>query len=91
MVYLWNGFTPSTPFTRAVTEASRSIGLAGKIATGEKEADAEALAKLTRNVAAFVPLPGAGQAARTIEGAVDAAEGNDRNLYQMLVEGKERD
>jgi hypothetical protein len=42
-------------------------------------------------VAAFVPLPGAGQAARTIEGAIDAAEGNDRNLYQMLVEGKERD
>jgi hypothetical protein len=90
LVYLWNGFTPSTPYTRAVTEAGRTVKLTTAIVTGEKELNAEVLAKLTRNVSAFVPLPGAGQAARTIEGAVDASEKNNRNLYQMLVEGKER-
>jgi hypothetical protein len=90
LVYLWNGFTPSTPYTRAVTEAGRTVKLTTAIVTGEKELSAEVLAKLTRNVSAFVPLPGAGQAARTIEGAVDASEKNNRNLYQMLVEGKER-
>jgi hypothetical protein len=90
IAYLFNDFTPGSPYARAIQSGKYGISTAEKVISGEKElTDPEVAARLIRTAATVVPLAGAGQYAKMLEGWSDDMENNNRNLFQIAVEGKE--
>ncbi len=86
LVSSFDGFTPTIPglqFGTGIVAISKD---AKKLITGDEEVDMKTIASMIRGVEPLAPLPGAGQVARTLEGAADPNQGT----WGMLVEGKER-
>lgn len=88
-----SGFTPSSAWSRALDASIRASKGVYDVATGEKEGDKEDIAKILRSASYLYPLPGAGQAARTLEyiGSQEAGNEGDFNIYKAIVVGKDRD
>lgn len=88
-----SGFTPSSAWSRALDASIRASKGVYDVATGEKERDKEDIAKILRSASYLYPLPGAGQAARTLEyiGSQEAGNEGDFNIYKAIVVGKDRD
>lgn len=88
-----SGFTPSSAWSRALDASIRASRGVYDVATGEKEGGKEDIAKILRSASYLYPLPGAGQAARTLEyiGSQEAGNEGDFNIYKAIVVGKDRD
>jgi hypothetical protein len=88
-----SGFTPSSAWSRALDASIRASKGVYDVAIGEKEGDKEDVAKILRSASYLYPLPGAGQAARTLEyiGSQEAGNEGDFNIYKAIVVGKDRD
>lgn len=85
------GFEPSIPAFQFMTGGIRVVNEVGE-AFEEGEVEGDDLSAIIRGVQPLVPLPGSGQVARTIDYLHSYSEGNEGefNLYDALVEGKER-
>ena len=65
--------------------------LVNLIAEGDRKLDVETAAKFVRAAGTFLPLPGSGQVARSMEGSADYMnDSGSRNIYTILTEGKDR-
>lgn len=87
IVSVARGFGPSSSYTRALDAASKLVKESVKIAEDEKDVDLKTAAKITRATGMLFPVPGAGQAARTME---YLGSDEDFNPYKALVTGVER-
>lgn len=90
VAYFYNGFSASTPYTRALTQTGRGINVAKDIVVGEKEFNLTNYAKMLRSISAFVPIPGAYALSRIFEGMVEQEQKGNRNPYTIAVEGKDK-
>ena len=94
LVSVFSGYSPSTSYTRALESIGRAANTVSGIVEGEKDiTDPEELAKALRATSYLYPLPGAGQAARTLEyiGSQESGNEGDFNIYKAIVVGKDRD
>lgn len=87
-----NGFKPSVPFQSAPAGLARGVSEIGELIE-EGEVNAEDIPAMIRSMQPLLPLPGSGQVARFLDYTNSHGEGNegDFNIYDALVEGKERD
>jgi hypothetical protein len=87
IVSVARGFGPSSSYTRALAAAGKLTAESTKMATDEKDFDMITTAKMIRSAGMVFPIPGSGQAARTLEYL-----GSDENFnpYKALVTGVDR-
>jgi hypothetical protein len=81
-----DGFDPSIPGLQFAKGIKRVTTEMRDLMTGDEEFDANTVASILRGLQPLVPIPGSGQAARTLEGYADP----NQDKWGMLVEGKER-
>lgn len=84
--FMISGFEPNIPmyeFVGGLDAIKRAVKI---VNDDDEELDADNVARLIRGASTVIPLLGAGQVARTIQGADDEEQG----VWGALVEGKER-
>jgi len=91
LVALAKGFSSSSPYQRAMSDAKNAAVDLYKVSEGEKELDDKTAVRILRGTAGLFPIPGAGQVARTVNYSYHYQEEGDYNLYHALVRGKKRD
>ena len=94
MVSAIKGFEPNIPAFKVFTGTTQAGKTITAVATDdEEELGKEEMAKLIRSFEPLLALPGAGQAARTLEylDSYEQGEEGEFSLQNMLVKGKERD
>ena len=84
---LIQGFRPSSPYTRALEGGRRVVKTAADVIEGEKELfDPATISAILRGASTVIPMPGAGQVARTLD--YIGSNPDEFNIYDALIVGK---